>query len=293
MNPLHAPSTLIGMLNHSTLVWRYGRNFTRTLHQSLDKKAAVEPAEVASLRSQGILLCSAEEVLDEDGPAQLEHSSQLIQERLQDDDVRAFLSTQNSGSAHKEFMYQLLPPQLEVSSPFIRLALNPRLLSIVNGYLGTKTCLRALNAWLNVPTPASAKETQLWHRDSDDHMNIKVFLYLNDVALDAGPFCFIPRTHQSGSLKIAPRIDKSGRVTDETMTQLVPEREWRICTGPPGTAVLADTTGFHKGLKPERRERLILMFQYTSGRPRYRRAVSITGSPDWQLTQDQRFALFP
>jgi len=98
-------------------------------------------------------MCNAEAVLDKDGPSQLEQSSQLIQARLRDDDVQAVLSAQISDSARKEFVYELLPAKIDANSPFIRLALNPRLLSIVNGYLGTKTCLRALNAWLNYPRP--------------------------------------------------------------------------------------------------------------------------------------------
>ena len=121
----------------------------------MDKKAGVEnAAAVALLRTEGISMCNAEAVLDKDGPSQLEQSSQLIQARLRDDDVQAVLSAQISDSARKEFVYELLPAKIDANSPFIRLALNPRLLSIVNGYLGTKTCLRALNAWLNIPTPA-------------------------------------------------------------------------------------------------------------------------------------------
>ena len=42
-----------------------------------------------------------------------------------------------------------------------------------------------------------------------------------------------------------------------------------------GTVMLCDTGGYHKGLKPLRRDRLLLMWQYTSGTPRYPQRLSL------------------
>ena len=156
----------------------------------------------------------------------------------------------------KSFLTSLLGKEFEASDPFVRIALHPNVLAVVNRYLELRSMLRALELWLSVTTPGPAVQTQLWHRDGDDLMNAKLFVYFSDVGLDSGPFTYAPATHPVGERRELPERNESGRSTDEQMARVVPGDEWVVCTGEAGTIVLADTCGYHKQLKPEGGQRL-------------------------------------
>ena len=83
-------------------------------------------------------------------------------------------------------------------SPLLRLALDEKLLEIVSLYLGMWPRLQSIAAWLNFPSPDQAKHSQLWHRDPEDIKLLKVFIYLDDVDANRGPFSYIPKTHPFG-----------------------------------------------------------------------------------------------
>ena len=191
----------------------------------------------------------------------------------------------------KSFLTSLLPKELGADDPFVRIALHPNVLQVVNAYLGMRSMLRAVELWLTQPTAGPAVQTQLWHRDGDDVMNAKLFVYLTDVRRESGPFTYAPATHPVGTRRELPERDDRGRSTDEQLGKIVGEDQWLVATGDAGTVVLADTCGYHKQLKPESEERLVLMIQYTSGTPHYPRSLEISGADGGGLTEDQRAAL--
>jgi len=249
------------------------------------------------LRQEGIAIGSAADVFSqgEDGPfAQVTEAAQ----RARDEAVAKVReggttsAEQFVANPHKDYRVHLLPRALAPDHPVLQLALDPRLLELVNGYLGMWASLRALDVWWDRPTEDLPKETQLWHRDHDDRMNVKVFVYLNDVGVDGGPFCFIPGTHPRGAKRLLrPACDHDGRTTDEQMARAVPESSWRVCTGARGTVVLCDTCGYHKGLKPKGQDRLMMMLQFTSGAPQRKPAFTLHERPHGELRPSQRWAL--
>lgn len=76
------------------------------------------------------------------------------------------------------------------------------------------------------------------------------------------------------------------------MKQIYSPSEWKINTGPSGTVVLADTNGYHKGLKPESGHRVLLNLQYTSPTLKGWRNFSLERSRDLELNPLQKAALF-
>ena len=193
----------------------------------------------------------------------------------------------------KPFKARLLENPLRLDSVFARIAMDPGLLQVVAHYLGMRPLLRALQIWLTFPTAGPPVETQLWHRDGDDVMNVKLFIYLTDVTERAGPFCFAPRTHPVGPLRRDADSDPRGRSEDAEMAAVLPESEWLVCTGEAGTVILADTCGYHKQLKPRGDERMLLMAQYTSGKPAYPPDLRFVVDDPASLTLEQRAALDP
>jgi phytanoyl-CoA dioxygenase PhyH len=196
------------------------------------------------------------------------------------------------GSERKPYLVKLHPDAFDVEDPYGRIALDPRVLAIANGYLRMRSYILALDLWLTLPLPGSAMETQLWHRDNDDYMTPKLFVYFTDVTEADGPFCYAPRTHPIGDRRQAAELDTpDGRTSDEAMARVVPEDEWIVCTGSAGTIILADTCGYHKQLKPTGGERVLMITEYTSGTPFSERPTEIACRDRAALSPEQRFAL--
>ena len=189
------------------------------------------------------------------------------------------------------FLTKLGDPAYDLSHPFARIALHPRALAVANGYLHMRSTLRALDVWHTHPTEGPAIQTQLWHRDADDLVNLKMFVYFTDVRRPAGPLCYAKGTHPLGSKRELPEGDEHARTTDDQMREISPESDWVLCEGPPATVVFADTCGYHKQLKPESGERMLMVSHYVSGTPMVPRAVEWTGVDDASLSDDQFVAV--
>jgi len=121
---------------------------------------------------------------------------------------------------------------------------------------------------------------------------VKMFVYFTDVTRAAGPLCYAPGTHPLGPLRDLPERDEQARSTDEQLARIAPERDWVLCEGKPGTVVFADTCGYHKQLKPEGDERLLLVAHYVSGTPFVPHALEIRGADAGALTDEQHVAVF-
>jgi hypothetical protein len=190
------------------------------------------------------------------------------------------------------FLTKLATTNFAADDPFVRIALYPAVLNVTNGYLKLRSTLRALELWHTRPTPGSAIQTQLWHRDADDVMNVKLFLYFTDVRVPAGPLTYAPRTHPLGDRRTVPEHDEHRRSRDDQMARVVPESDWRILEGAPGTIVFADTCGYHKQLKPESDERVKLVAHYVSGTPYVEPALELRGVDERALSDEQYYAVF-
>ena len=190
------------------------------------------------------------------------------------------------------FLTKLIDGPLDADDPFTRLVLHESALAVANAYLRMRSTLRAVDLWLTHPTPGDAVQTQLWHRDADDVMNVKMFIYFTDVRRPAGPLCYAPNTHPLGTRRQFPDHDEQGRSNDAQLESVAPRSDWVLCEGPPGTVVFADTCGYHKQLKPESDERLLLVSHYVSGTPFVPAALDLRGVDEASLTSDQFVAVF-
>jgi hypothetical protein len=108
----------------------------------------------------------------------------------------------------------------------------------------------------------------------------------------AGPLTYAPDTHPLGKRRQLPERDEQARSTDEQLGRIVPEREWVLCEGAPATVVFADTCGYHKQLKPEDSDRVLLMAHYVSATPYVPRELELSGVDESALTDDQYVAVF-
>lgn len=129
---------------------------------------------------------------------------------------------------------------------------------MIEEYFNCKPKLTYSDLWLDIPTNDPEKFTQLYHRDYDHKFLVKVFIYINDVDIDTGPFCYIKKSHKNPWLLYKGK----NRLNDDEITELYSVDDKVILTGKKNTMILADTNGFHKGLKPNK-ERILLTGMYT------------------------------
>jgi len=105
-----------------------------------------------------------------------------------------------------------------------------------------------------IPTPNQKTGSQLWHRDGSDKKIVKVFVYLNDIEEENGPFRYLKGTHYRGVLRdvlawAGSHVWGAQERRDEALErydELFAGREV-VCTGKAGQVIFADTSGFHRG----------------------------------------------
>lgn len=281
--------------NLAYFLWRYLGNGRRAYRRWTSGAATGDTAAIAGeLASQGIATGPSDRFLSASGRAALDEASKEILDTARSARVQAVAASGASATGKKDFVVDLVkyPRGIPADSPLLKVALDPTLLEIVASYLGVWPCLYAISAWLNFPTPAPPAKSQLWHRDPEDLRLIKVFIYLVDVDQQCGPFTYIPATHPfSPNLAKGHRLDEARRTQDEQMQQVFAPSEWRVCTGPAHTMILADTLGFHRGGRPTAGQRVLVTFTYTSRTPLVDHKLYVTGTPPWATLPVQRAAL--
>lgn len=187
------------------------------------------------------------------------------------------------------------PAVLAPDNPWLALAVNPRVLDVVNAYLGMWSRFQSLDCWYTIPDPsAPRRNSQNWHRDPEDRHMLKLFLYFRDVAEANGPFEYVPGSSQFKGTKYGhlwPTSPTNRRYPpSEELEQKIPPSERRICTGPAGTLVFCDTTGFHRGGYATGGPRILGTLMYTS--PLFRgREYRLSGGIPAGITPAGRFAL--
>ena len=132
------------------------------------------------------------------------------------------------------------------------------MLSIVSGFLGAKPTISLITAWWSMPhKDGKAEEAELFHRDVDDIRFVKLFCYLTDVDEVSGPHVFVP-----GSQNV-DRLTKIRRYQDREILDAFGEKSLITFTGKAGTAFLENTYGFHRGVPPTQKPRLLFQVLYS------------------------------
>jgi hypothetical protein len=158
--------------------------------------------------------------------------------------------------------------ELNFDDPWLRLGVSPWLLNIVNSYLDLQSKLIYTDQWYTVPNGAEAERiaSQRWHRDYNDKHLVKVFIYLEDVDETAGPFEYVPGSARGGryaqewpwrplSETYPPAEEFERRIQGEAV---------KTFTGPAGTMIFCNTSGFHRGGFATHRRRVMWVYNYVS-----------------------------
>jgi hypothetical protein len=157
---------------------------------------------------------------------------------------------------------------LRLDDPWVALALSPRLLDLANTYLGLWSKLEYVDLWYTKPADAEAERqaSQRWHRDYNDRHLLKAFVYLTDVDEEAGPFEYVPRSAPGGELgDLWPwRPLGENYPPQEELAGKLAGRPVETFTGPKGTMIFCNTSGFHRGGFATAKPRVLATFTYSS-----------------------------
>jgi hypothetical protein len=278
------------------LLWRYVANGSRTRGALRARPEFSDTEQISNeMKERGIVVGGSSQFLTAEGNEALEEASREVMELSRSPDVQAIASGKmRLDKAKKEYLIRLVTDDRELSTdhPLARIALDPKLLELISSYLGMWPRLFSVEAWLNYPTELPAKDAQLWHHDPEDFQVVKVFIYLNDVDENLGPFSYIPKTQPFGAetARIRQYVGR-GRTQDEEISVGFPPDTWCICTGPAHTMIIADTIGYHRGGKPVSGNRILIRFTYTSGAPFKPPRHRVKARSQMHLSDIQRSAL--
>jgi len=147
--------------------------------------------------------------------------------------------------------------QLVQFKKIMDIANDQSILQVVQEFLGAKPTISNLNMWWSFGGRKQAEHAQLFHRDMDDWRFCKLFIYLTDVNEKSGPHIYVKYSSTSAKLR------KIKRYSDSEVEGTFGQQNVKTFIAPKGTAFIVDTYGFHKGLLPERENRLLLQIQYS------------------------------
>lgn len=148
--------------------------------------------------------------------------------------------------------------------PLQTLAADPTLRSIARKYLKTEPVLIGARLWWSFAIPKRPDTLldggQKFHFDLDGYRALTFFFYLTDVGPQDGPHVYVRGSHVDKSLAHLVNIYKER--TDEEINRRYGTARQTVVCGDAGFGFAEDTFGFHKGLAPEGRDRLIVQVRY-------------------------------
>jgi hypothetical protein len=130
----------------------------------------------------------------------------------------------------------------------LELANHPALLQLAGNYIGCKPTISAIGLRWSFPDAGEGSGLQAFHRDCDDWRFIKVFVYLTDVDVDAGPHVYVQGTQlEHCSVRLHA-------YSDTEIMQCYGADKIVSITGPAGFGFAVNTHGIHKGMLPSQRD---------------------------------------
>lgn len=282
---------------HFGPTWRFMFNLSPTISYRLNRSSLQGEAlrVLHDLNCDGVAMTSAQALLGSGScygelcgrveSLQASLTGEIAEAQSRADDQNAI--------GKKTFILEYLGrnPQFDPSGVYARFALDKNILGVANAYLGMRSRLRYYNVWHTFSTRVAARESQLWHRDRDDYLIVKVFLYLSDVDEGAGPFTYARGSHPKGKLRREAACSLEGNVqrsTDAQLAEVIPSEYWFKGIGPKGTIIFADTRGYHRGGLARERARVMYTAMFTS--PASQSEEFMVDGPKFSLPLDREQA---
>jgi len=140
----------------------------------------------------------------------------------------------------------------------IDLAVSGILIDIGTAFFECKPAIGTTNLRKSYIHNLPTKDTQLYHSDKNSVRFIKFFFYLRDVDMDSGPFVYVKGSHNEKF----KNWESKYRWTNKEIENIYGKQNIKCLTASAGDVLVANPTGFHKGLKPKTKNRMMYTVNY-------------------------------
>jgi hypothetical protein len=280
----------------------------RLLQRSRFKPAAlnsVQQRAVDALRTDGIAVVSFADLFGDDTFwAELEADMRTFVDAAERELAGLSRDERKARYGNKSFLVRRFRskrgeplPSLAPSNPWVRLGVSSELVDVVNAYRGQLLRLHDVDNWYTMPEGDAAERvlSQKWHRDGWENHIVKVFTYFVDVDGEAGPFEYLRGSPAGGKYgSLWPWQDEEVYPDQAEFAAAVDPSDCVTLTGPPGTIVICDTSGFHRGGFAHSKPRILSYLTYLSdeANQRHRRKFDVDWTADGaDLSEAARYAL--
>lgn len=170
--------------------------------------------------------------------------------------------------AHKAFLISLGEQRdWTLESPILQMALRPGIVAAAAAYLGMLPILQYANFMFSSYTGDELLKSQLYHCDSDEAEQIKVFVLCDEVTSATGPLTFLPAS-QSQVVRDRTAYRYKNRLTDQEVSDALGGLGSEVAlVGSAGTMAFIDTSRcLHYGsrFQDHNAKRLVVMLQYVT-----------------------------
>jgi hypothetical protein len=170
-------------------------------------------------------------------------------------------------SGYRKPTYQIDIQELLKCPAAQELLLDESFLFLAQEQLGCNPVLCTVSSWFSFPIAShepSLRERDLsgaaqkFHFDMDRVRFVNIFVYLNDVTPENGPFVYVKGSHCT-----KPPSLRDGRYEDWEMTNFYGDNNILDITGSAGSVFVADNFGFHKGKPLKSGYRFVFQLVYS------------------------------
>ena len=199
---------LLGYLLSRKKIWRLVNSSAINGYQSSASELSNEQIQLlSSIENDGFAVTN----LDSFNDGNLEQLNKYYNSlKPSSSDIKAFLTYYLGGKYKKEVQ------KFDSLNPLLEFSLDPQLVNIVNAYFGmlSRLCYLEMNE-TSLSSSGDLQMSQNFHRDPGIEKCVKVFIYLNDVDQDSGPFIYVKNTHKKNNLFEAKRYGAGGIYPDK------------------------------------------------------------------------------
>lgn len=158
---------------------------------------------------------------------------------------------------------------LDLRNPIVSFFLQQSVLEIVCSYLGYVPQLYEVYIEKTMPIGMDAPTfSQNWHRDPEERRTLKVFLYLNDVSQESGPFTYVrgsaPTSRGPYSNLFPQDLPHGCYPSEQQVKDRIRQEDMLSMEGGAGTVIFCDTAGLHKGGHATSRHRIMATAYFPS-----------------------------
>lgn len=146
-----------------------------------------------------------------------------------------------------------------------KLAADPKLWEIAAKYFDSQPMLACTQLWWtfvnDAPAEGRAQGFYRFHYDLEDYACVKFMFYLTDVDLTGGPHVCVKGSHKKK--KLSYQFSLLRERDDREIRKYYGDRNVVTISDRAGVGFAEDPFCFHKGILPQKRDRLILEFKFT------------------------------